>query len=72
MEILYVDNFRGFTDTYIPIKDVNFLVGENSTGKTSILSLLCLLRSSVFWLGQSFNNDEVELGQFGDIVNVAT
>jgi len=31
---LYVDNFRGFRDTYVPIADVNFLVGENSSGKT--------------------------------------
>ena len=33
----YVDNFRGFSDTYVPISDVNFFVGENSSGKTSLL-----------------------------------
>ncbi len=33
---LYIDNFRGFRITCIPIKDVNFFVGENSTGKTSV------------------------------------
>ncbi len=39
MIYLFVDNFRGFTNTFIPIEDVNFLVGENSTGKTYIFSL---------------------------------
>jgi AAA15 family ATPase/GTPase len=37
MEKLYLDNFRGFSDQYIDIRDVNFLVGENSTGKSSVL-----------------------------------
>lgn len=69
MKYLYVDNFRGFTDTYIPIKDVNFLVGENSTGKTSILSLINLLGSPRFWFNQEFNTDEVHLGHFRDIVS---
>jgi hypothetical protein len=30
---LFIDNFRGFKDTFVPITNVNFLVGENSTGK---------------------------------------
>lgn len=70
MRYLYVDNFRGFTDSYIPIKDVNFLVGENSTGKTSILSLIKLLGSPGFWLAQQFNTKEIELGYFKDIVSI--
>ena len=68
MKILYVDNFRGFEDTYISLKDVNFLVGENSTGKTSILSLINLLHSSTFWTNHEFNNDEVNLGSFDEII----
>ena len=46
---IFVDNFRGFRDTCIPITDVNFLVGENSTGKTSILGLLKLLAGPRFF-----------------------
>jgi hypothetical protein len=65
--IIYVDNFRGFTDTYIPIKDVNFFVGENSTGKTSILSLLKLIGSMEFQYDHTFNTQEVKLGTFKDI-----
>lgn len=33
MKYLYMDNFRGFQDTLLPLKDVNFFVGENSSGK---------------------------------------
>lgn len=69
MKTLYVDNYRGFTDTYIPIMDVNFLVGENSTGKTSILNLINLLMSARFWVFPDFNNDEVKMGYFNEIVN---
>lgn len=69
MNYLYIDNFRGFTNTYIPIKDVNFLVGENSTGKTSVLSLISLLGSVNFYLRQEFNTDDVELGRFSDIAS---
>lgn len=67
MRKLYVDRYRGFRDTWIPISDVNFLLGENSTGKTSILSLINVLGSFDFWFRQEFNNEEVELGAFKDI-----
>lgn len=72
MKFLYVDNFRGFTSTYIPILDVNFFVGENSTGKSSILNLIELLGNTNFWFTQDFNNDEVELGVFRDIVSATS
>lgn len=66
---LYIDNYRGFQDTFILIKDINFLVGENSTGKTSILSLIKMLGSPPFWFSQSFNSFEVNLGSFRDIIS---
>jgi len=66
---LYVDNFRGFEDTYIPLKQVNFFVGENSTGKTSILSLINLLYDTSFWLRHIFNNSDVHLGSFYEIAD---
>jgi len=68
MKILYVDNYRGFEDTFIPFKSVNFLVGENSTGKTSILSLISLLHSPNFWNNHEFQNKEINLGSFDDIL----
>ncbi len=70
MEYLYADNFRGFTNALLPIRDINFFVGENSTGKTSMLSLLKLLKSVDFLSDQDFNAEGVELGNYRDIVNV--
>lgn len=69
MDTLYVDNFRGFYDTFIPLTDVNFLVGENSTGKTSICGLLEILSHPKFWFEQDFNTGNVPLGAFRDMVS---
>ncbi len=69
MLILYFDNFRGFSNGFIEINDINFLVGENSTGKTSILSIINLFSKPLFWFNHEFNNQEVELGYFDDIVS---
>lgn len=70
MEYLYADNFRGFTNALLAIRDINFFVGENSTGKTSMLSLLKLLKSVEFLAEQDFKTEDVELGNYRDIVSV--
>ena len=70
MEYLYADNFRGFTNALLTIRDINFFVGENSTGKTSMLSLLKLLKSVNFLSDQNFNAEDVKLGNYNDIVSV--
>jgi predicted ATPase len=66
---LYLDNFRGFEKQYIPLNDINFLVGENSTGKTTLLGLLSLYSE----LGQAwhvdFKNEFVDFGSFSDIIS---
>src|ERR1039458_2798847 len=71
-QCIFIDNFRGFSNTYIQLADVNFLVGENSTGKTSVLGLLKLLSSSTFFfMGQDFFADkDVTFGNFADMVSV--
>jgi hypothetical protein len=66
---LFVDNFRGFRDTCIPITDVNFLVGENSTGKTSILGLLKLLAGPRLFFRHGFDTEDVGFGGFSDMVS---
>ena len=48
MRYLYLDNLRGFKDQLIPFSDINFFVGENSTGKTSVLSIFKALTSRDF------------------------
>lgn len=70
MNYIYVDNYRGFSNTLIPIDDVNFLVGENSTGKTSILGLIKLLSPPDFWIKNEFDFRKVGFGTFKDIVSV--
>ncbi len=68
---LFIDNFRGFSDTFIPVTDVNFLVGENSTGKTSVLGLLRLfLNPHSFLMTQDFGDEGVDFGNFPDMVSV--
>lgn len=69
MKTLYLDNYKGFVNTFIPFSDVNFFVGENSTGKTAILNLLNILSNPTFWISPEFNNETVELGYFNEIVN---
>lgn len=66
---LFVDNFRGFTDTCIPLTDVNFLVGENSTGKTSVLGLLKMLSNPQFLFDQELSDDDVSFRHFSDMVS---
>lgn len=66
---LYIDNYKGFVNTFIDFKRVNFFVGDNSTGKTSIMQLLGILQSRRFWFDASLNTQESQLGSFSEIVN---
>lgn len=68
MEYIFMDNFRGFKETIVPIGRVNFLVGENSTGKSSFLSLFSILCDDEFLFSPSF----VKLGSFDDIISASS
>lgn len=67
--VLYLNNYKGFTDTFIPLKQVNFLVGENSTGKSTVLGVLEMLSKISFWTAPQLSSSEFGLGPFGEIVN---
>lgn len=70
MRYIFMDNFRGFSQTLLPLKRVTFLVGENSTGKSSFLKLLYMLSRPQFWFSpQHAFQDDAELGSFDDIVS---
>jgi predicted ATPase len=69
MNKIYIKNYKGFEEQVVVLKDVNFFVGENSTGKTSILKLINIINSREFWFNEEFNNSEVELGYFDEIIN---
>lgn len=70
MKYIYADNFRGFQKTLCPLKSVNFFVGENSTGKTSLLSLVNLLTSNQFWMDTELQTRKIGLGDFKDLVSI--
>lgn len=72
MERIFLKNYKGFKHQVISLDEMNFLVGENSTGKTSFLKVINLLSSSEFWYAYEFNNNEVELGYFDEIINKQT
>ena len=43
---LYIKNFRGFDSIKIDnLKKINFLVGKNNSGKTSLLESIMLILS---------------------------
>jgi hypothetical protein len=73
MYYIFMDNYRGFSETLIPVRRTTFLVGENSTGKSSFLSLAYLLSTPAIifdrnlWQGDLYN-----LGGFKDIVSVTS
>lgn len=65
-----MNNFRGFTQALVPLKKINFLVGENSTGKSSFLSLLSLVNQPTFWFNPIFTmRDDLGPSSFADIVS---
>lgn len=70
MEYVFMHNFRGFKDTVLPLKKITFLVGENSTGKSSFLKLLYMFSRPQFWFSPEHSmQEEVELGGFDDIAS---
>jgi predicted ATPase len=70
LQYIYLNNVRGFTRTLIPIKACNFLVGENSTGKSSFLSLLKILSKPDFYFQSRFSfGDEASPASFNDLVS---
>lgn len=70
MKTLFVNNFRHFNNVFIELNNLNFFVGENSTGKTSIIKLMGVLSSPGFWNYQIFDKEFFNLGSFTDLVSM--
>lgn len=62
-------NFRGFDDAVIPLSKINFLVGENSTGKSSILSLIEILSGPKFYFNQELASEFCDFSAYEDAVS---
>ncbi len=56
-------------DCSVPIRDVTFLVGENSTGKSSFISLYNILHDFSSLNEVDFGVEQYNLGSFNDIVS---
>jgi hypothetical protein len=70
---IYLDNYRGFFETHIPLRQVNFLVGENSTGKTSFLELLEPLFNPAFWvISPDLKTGAIGRKHFFDLVSISS
>jgi len=70
MQYVYLNNVRGFTRALVPIKSCNFLVGENSTGKSSFLSLFRLLSRPELFLSTGISlADDGSPSAFSDLVS---
>jgi len=66
--IFYLNNYRGFNDAIIKTSALNILVGENSSGKSSFLSLLSILSDSNFLVNSQFKNQYFDLGTFNELI----
>ena len=68
-----MDNYRGFAETLVPLPNATFLVGENSTGKSSFLALVHLLSNSNFVISPDSSGGAFGLlGGFKDIVSITS
>ncbi len=65
---LVLEKFRSFaSEQILPIKPLTLLVGENSSGKTTILAAASVVLDHRFPMHPSFNNAPFELGSFDTI-----
>jgi hypothetical protein len=65
-------NFRGFSRAIIPLRGVNFFVGENSTGKTSVLALLEILSDHSFYYSHELASTYTNFSAFEDAISAKT
>jgi AAA15 family ATPase/GTPase len=66
---LALRNFRGFDAAVIPFTKTNFFVGENSTGKSSVLALLEILSSPNFYFSQELASEYCDFSAYDDAVS---
>lgn len=66
---LALKNFRGFDGAVIPFTKTNFFVGENSTGKSSVLALLEILSSPNFYFTQELASEYCDFSAYDDAIS---
>ena len=72
---IWIHNFRGFKNsTKIPLAPLTFLVGPNSSGKSSLFDAILFIAQSNFWPGEQKSPSPkwigtlVDLGSYKDAV----
>ena len=68
-----VENFRSWDGRhFVELQNMNLLFGPNSSGKSSIIHALCLLKQSKlgsFLISRSSRPDAIDLGRINDQIN---
>ena len=67
---LIISNFRSWKgDHYLELRNINLLFGANSTGKSSIIHALSLLKQSQLGSRLIAKSSEIDLGKIKDQIN---
>lgn len=66
----YIDNFRGIQEQIVNLQNVTFLVGENSSGKTSIMRAISILSDFRFLMNGEIVSDDKDFYSFDDLISV--
>lgn len=66
----YIDNFRGIQEETVDLQNVTFLVGENSSGKTSIMRAISILSDFRFLMNGEIASDDKDFYSFDDLISV--
>lgn len=68
---LGINNFRAFKDHKFNLKRVNILIGENSSGKSSLIKFLLMLKQTMETpkeVNLSLNGELVDLGNYKEVI----
>lgn len=70
---LKVSNFRSFKEEFFDFRRINILIGENSSGKSSLLKLLLALKQTIHGLDRRdinllLSGNEIDLGNYQESV----
>lgn len=66
---LKVQNFKSIASSELPLSDINVLVGENGSGKSSFLQALIVLKQSLDNPTLRLSGAILDLGEFGDVLH---
>ncbi|MCV0411258.1 AAA family ATPase [Nitrosopumilus sp.] len=72
LEKIRLENFKSHVNWEIPLSQFNILIGSNSSGKSSILQALLILKTSLKQQGTNnltYSTDSYDYGNFKDVVS---